>query len=82
MKQALIATNEPVYTGYRVAEVVADGATFPVSNELFWTPCADDIVADWYWYDPAGPTFEKDPNYWPPADGLLPGGGTVGTQTL
>lgn len=52
--QALIAPNEPVYDyegnllGSRVAEVEPD--TFPVAPPLFWTPCADDVVADqFYW---------------------------------
>ena len=53
MKQALISTIEPCETGYRVAEVVAEGKTFPVSPELFWTPCSDDVVQDKYWYDPS-----------------------------
>lgn len=54
--QALISPNEPVYSyegtllGSRVAEVEQD--TFPVAPPLFWTPCADDVVADqFYWAD-------------------------------
>ena len=56
MKKALISPNEPVYNydtppvkvGDRVAEV-AD-AEFPVAPPYFWVDCADDIVADkWYW---------------------------------
>lgn len=52
MKQALISTTEPVESGYRVAQVVNDGDTFPVADTMFWTPCADDIVSDLFWYDP------------------------------
>ena len=51
MKEALISTIEPRETGYRVAQVVPTGETFPVSEEMFWTPCADDVVADQFWYD-------------------------------
>jgi len=58
MKQALISTIEPRETGYRVAQVVLTGETFPVSTEMFWTPCADDVVADQFWYDPADQTIK------------------------
>jgi hypothetical protein len=51
MKEALISPKEPRETGYRVAEVVNEGQTFEVGG-LFWTPCADDVVADQFWYDP------------------------------
>jgi hypothetical protein len=56
MKKALISPLEPVYDfndppqkiGDRVAEVSA--TEFPVAPPLFWTDCADDVVADeWYW---------------------------------
>jgi hypothetical protein len=33
----------------RVAEVAEQ--TFPVAEPLFWTPCADDVVADQWYYD-------------------------------
>jgi hypothetical protein len=61
MKQALISTTEPRETGYRVAQVVAEGETFPVSAELFWTPCADDVIADQFWYDPSDQTIKPIP---------------------
>lgn len=66
MKQALISTIEPRETGYRVAQVVADGETFPVSSELFWTPCANDVVQDQYWYDPSDQTIKPIPQ--PPVE--------------
>jgi len=53
MKEALISTIEPRETGYRVAQVVFTGEIFPVSIEMFWTPCADDVIADQFWYDPS-----------------------------
>ena len=52
MKEALISTIEPRETGYRVAQVVNQGQTFSVSDQLFWMPCADNVVQDQYWYDP------------------------------
>lgn len=33
----------------RVAEVT--DVTFPVGDPLFWTPCADDVVADQWYYN-------------------------------
>jgi hypothetical protein len=44
---------EPIFTpienSCRVAEVEAQ--TFEVSLPLFWTPCADDVVADQFYYN-------------------------------
>lgn len=59
--KALISTIELRYTGYRVAQVVDDGAIFPVSDELFWFDCAADIVQDQFWYDPADQTIKPNP---------------------
>lgn len=53
MKSALISPNEPSYTGERVAQVVEQGQTFPVGDPCFWMDCADDVVADQFYYDPA-----------------------------
>lgn len=61
MKEALISTIEPRETGYRVAQVVAEGETFPVAPALFWTPCADDVVADQFWYDPSDDQIKPIP---------------------
>ena len=57
--QALIDSNDPVKTGYRVAQVVPDGATFPVADGLFWTACPDYVKADQYWYDPSDQQFKQ-----------------------
>jgi hypothetical protein len=60
MKQALISPAEKVYNyagallGERVAEVTA--TPFQVAPPLFWTACADDVVADQWYYDPS--TFQ------------------------
>lgn len=55
MKQALISPNEPgrnpwtgEVAGIRVAEVC--GTTFEVAQPLFWAECAEDVVADYWWY--------------------------------
>lgn len=50
--KALISTIEPRETGYRVAQVEPDDEIFPVAFGLFWTDCADNVVADQFWYDP------------------------------
>jgi hypothetical protein len=52
MKKALISPNEPAQTGYRVAQVEPEENIFSVADPLFWTDCADDVVADQFWYDP------------------------------
>jgi len=50
MKFALICPNEPVLDGYRVAQV--EPVIFPVGDPTYWTECADDVVADeWYFKD-------------------------------
>jgi hypothetical protein len=55
MKNALISPNEQVYKydgtllGVRVAEI-AD-TTFEVNPILFWVECADDVIADLFYYD-------------------------------
>lgn len=74
MKNALIIPNEsaqyisgwngirPTYTsiGERIAEV-AD-AEFVVSEPFFWTPCADDVTAELYYYDPNDSTIKLLPD--------------------
>lgn len=59
--KALIATNEPVQTGYRVAQVESDANVFAVADVLFWVDCADDVVADQFWYDPIDETIKPIP---------------------
>ena len=51
--KALISSIEPCETGYRVAQVEADTNIFAVAEGMFWMDCADDVVADQFWYDPA-----------------------------
>jgi hypothetical protein len=70
MKKALVCPNEPISyfdgsIGYRVAQVELTENIFPVANPLFWTDCADDVVADQFWYDPSDQQIK--PN-WKPAE--------------
>lgn len=57
--KALISPNEPRETGYRIAEV--EPQQFDVAQPLFWVDCADDVVADQFWYDPADQTIKAFP---------------------
>lgn len=41
----------------RVAEVLPQGSEFPVAEPLFWTACADDVVADQWYFDTATTQF-------------------------
>ena len=59
--QALISTIEPRETGYRVAQVEPDANIFAVAEAMFWAPCADDVVADKFWYDPTDNTIKAIP---------------------
>jgi hypothetical protein len=59
--KALISTIEPRKTGFRVAQVEPDNKTFPVADELFWVTCADDVVADEFWYDPSDQDIKPFP---------------------
>lgn len=55
MKNALISPNEKVYSydktllGVRVAEVSDN--SFEVAPPLFWVACADNVLADQFYYD-------------------------------
>lgn len=59
--KALISTTEPCETGYRVAQVEPDEDIFPVADTLFWVDCADDVVADQFWFDPEDQTIKLIP---------------------
>jgi hypothetical protein len=60
MKEALISPKELREAGYRVAQVVDEGQTFEVGG-LFWTPCADNVIADQFWYDPSDELIKPFP---------------------
>lgn len=54
--KALISPIEPKETGYRVAQV--ENQEFEVAEPLFWVSCANDVVADQFWYDPTDQTIK------------------------
>jgi len=59
--KALISSIEPVETGYRVAQVISDENMFSVAEGMFWIDCAEDVVADKFWYDPMDETIKLIP---------------------
>jgi hypothetical protein len=74
---------EPVYKIYpnscRVAQVEPDANIFPVAEPLFWTDCADDVVADWFYYNTV------DSNIYPIVNAPIPAEAqpqTTGTQSV
>jgi hypothetical protein len=60
-KKALISTVEPRESGYRVAQVEDAANVFEVASSLLWVDCADDVVADQFWYDPADQQIKPNP---------------------
>lgn len=62
--KALISLQEAVTnfdgtTGYRVAQINETG--FEVAEPLFWVDCAEDVVADQFYYDPQDSTIKAVP---------------------
>lgn len=56
MKHALICPNEPVNffdgkTGYRIAQTEPSENIFGVADPLYWVDCADEVVADFWYFD-------------------------------
>jgi hypothetical protein len=51
----------PIFENYpnscRIAQVEPSADDFPVAPPLFWTDCADDVVADQFYYDTANQTI-------------------------
>ena len=60
-KKALISTVEPRESGYRVAQVEDANNVFEVAPSLMWVDCADDVVADQFWYDPSDQLIKANP---------------------
>lgn len=60
-KKALISTVEPRESGYRVAQVEDAANTFEVGAGLMWVDCADNVVADQFWYDPSDQLIKANP---------------------
>ena len=60
-KKALISTVEPRESGYRVAQVEDAANIFEVGAGLEWVDCANDVVADQFWYDPQDKLIKVNP---------------------
>jgi hypothetical protein len=60
-KKALISSVEPRESGYRVAQVEDANNIFEVGAGLEWVDCADNVVADQFWYDPADQLIKANP---------------------
>ena len=60
-KKALISTVEPRESGYRVAQVEDAANIFEVGSGLMWVDCADNVVADQFWYDPSDELIKANP---------------------
>jgi len=61
MKKALICPNELVQNGYRIAQVEPTENIFGVADPLYWTECADEVIADQWYYDPVDQTIKEVP---------------------
>jgi hypothetical protein len=59
MKEALISPLEPVAGGYRVAQVATE--SFEVALPFYWMRCADDVVADEWYFDPTTRSIKQVP---------------------
>jgi len=70
---------QPIYTTIPNAERVAEVAdtTFEVAPPLFWVTCADDVVANEYYYDSSTATIGEIPPT-PPHPNMV----SIGSQTL
>lgn len=68
----------PIWSTYpnscRVAQVEPDNQIFPVAEPLFWFDCADDVVADQFYFDTANQTINPIVNATRPS--------TEGLQTV
>jgi hypothetical protein len=56
MKIALIAKNDPLKTGYRVAEIFDTQPWEPAPDHIF-VECDDTITAEAFWFDPETNSF-------------------------
>ena len=60
-KKALISKVEPRESGFRVAQVENASDIFEVGSGLEWVDCANDVVADQFWYDPSDQLIKANP---------------------
>ena len=61
MKKALICPNEPVPNGFRIAQVETETNIFSVADPLYWMDCADEVVADFWYFDTNDQTIKEVP---------------------
>ena len=61
MKYALVCPNEPVINGYRIAEIQPIEAWEP-APPTYWLECADDVVADFWYFDTTTNSITQKPN--------------------
>lgn len=94
MKNALISPNEdvswlsdwsndqPIYTLISNANRIAEVSTtqFEVASPLFWIACADDVIADLFYYDSVTQTICAIPEPTPKLTLTQPI--TSGSQTI
>jgi hypothetical protein len=71
--------SQPIYTTIPNAERVAEvlSTTFEVAPPLFWVDCADNIVADQWYYDSVTTTFVVTPEPVPPPQPVVDGAQTL-----
>jgi hypothetical protein len=78
--KALISSTEIIHKydgtllGHRVAQVEPDESIFGVADSLMWVDCAEDVVADRWYFDPNDSQIKEVP--------LKPQPETTGTQSL
>lgn len=74
--KALISPLEPRQGGYRLAWV--EEKEYDVAEPMFWIDCADDIMPDQFYYDPADETIKvlTETNPYPFGKPQGPGQGT------
>lgn len=62
MKYAYISTQEPCASGVRIVQVQdkKDGL-IDVDGLLFWVECADDVIAENYYYDTTDQQIKQIP---------------------
>lgn len=84
MKEALICPPEPAYDyegnviGWRVADILPEGQTWPPADPYFWSPCADDTVPELVYWDTTTSQILPKPVPPIPADQGI----STGTQTV
>lgn len=74
----------PIFIVYpnsaRVAQVEPDDKTFPIAEPYFWIDCADNVIADQFYYDTVTKVINPIVNAPMPAANIQPE--TSGTQTI